>query len=392
MISLQKNNIEKIWYFVQPHAQFPSTYANNFQTMKMCSAFGSIGIETVMVAPKYISTKKKLSKLGCDPWTFYSVPQNFDIDWMPFYYPFPRLRRIVHSLVAKLYVHLKGINFVYTRSEWLASFLANQGIPTILELHQHYQNRNFLFTAKVAKNNPNLKAVVCISEALRNFVIDLGFPAEKILVASDGVDLERFSEQTNTEEAKLALGISGDKKVIGYVGHLYQGRGIDIIIEIAKKRPKYDFLIVGGNEKDVIFWKEYIKEENVDNMNLVGFKPNEKLPSYLYASDVLIMPYTEQSPTFEYMSPMKMFEYMAAKRPIVASDFSVIKEVLIDRKNALLIDPSDIGGYVKAIDLLLNDPQMSSSLAGNAYEDVQSHSWQNRALKIVSFVADTINE
>jgi len=358
----------------------------------MCSAFGSIGLETVMIVPKYLSTKKKLSKLNCDPWEFYSVPHNFDIDWMPFYYPFSRFRKIAHSLVSKLYAHLKEVKFVYTRSEWLASFLANQGIPTILELHQHSQSRNFSFTAKVAKNNPNFLAIVCISEALKNFVVDLGFPGEKILVASDGVDLKRFSPHKNIEEAKQSLGMSGDKKVIGYIGHLYKGRGIELIIEIAKERPAYEFLIVGGNEKDVIFWKEYIKVENVDNMNFIGFKPNESLPSYLYASDVLIMPYTDQTPTYEYMSPMKMFEYMAARRPIVSSDFPVIREVLRDGQNALLIEPTDTLGYVNAIDSLLNDSKMAISLAENAYKDVQSYSWQKRASKITSFATEKLNE
>lgn len=360
--------------------------------MKMCSAFVEAGIDTVMVAPKYFSTYKNLKKVGSNLWEFYSVPNNFNIEWMPFYYPFPRLRKIAHSLVTKIYANLNNIDFVYTRSEWVAALLAKQGIPTILELHQHIKSLGISLAAKVAKENSNLLAVVCISKALAEAVVDWGFPEDKVFVASDGVDLERFTPNIDIIEAKKLLGISPDTQVLGYVGHLYKGRGIDTIIEVAKLRPETYFLIVGGREKEITYWKNLLISNELNNVNIVGNKPNQELPNYLYASDILLMPYTKKTPTYETMSPMKMFEYMAARRPIIASDFPVIREVLSDRENAILVRPANVEDIINAIDLLSDDKKLRERIASNAYNDVLNYTWHERVKKIFSFLDERNNK
>jgi glycosyltransferase involved in cell wall biosynthesis len=107
--------------------------------------------------------------------------------------------------------------------------------------------------------------------------------------------------------------------------------------------------------------------------------------------DLLVMPYTTQTPTSADMSPMKMFEYLASGVPFVATDFSVLREVLIDGRNAVLVAPDSAEALVEGIWRLINDPELAASIAENAKQDVYQYTWENRARKIKALV-EKVNE
>ncbi|MCX6026213.1 MAG: glycosyltransferase, partial [Chloroflexi bacterium] len=117
-----------------------------------------------------------------------------------------------------------------------------------------------------------------------------------------------------------------------------------------------------------------------------GQVSNSAVPAYLWAADVLVMPYTSQTPTVRYMSPLKMFEYMAAGRPIVATDFPVVREVLRDGETAVLVEPDSAQALREGILELLRDTTRSKSLALRCLEQVREYSWARRARRILSAV------
>lgn len=126
-----------------------------------------------------------------------------------------------------------------------------------------------------------------------------------------------------------------------YCGHFYVGRGIDELLSCAARMRTVLFLLVGGNEGDVKRVRAQTAGLGLNNVHLTGFLPNADLPPYLFAADVLAMPYNAQTGSALFMSPMKMFEYMAAGRPIVASNFQSVREVLREGENAILVEPGN---------------------------------------------------
>jgi glycosyltransferase involved in cell wall biosynthesis len=169
-------------------------------------------------------------------------------------------------------------------------------------------------------------------------------------------------------------------------GHLYAGRGADLFLALAKEIPEAHFVWVGGKPDDVEVWT---RRTSSDNVTFTGFIPNQDLPLYQSAADVLLMPYSRSimgssgtADSASVASPMKMFEYMAAGRAIVTADLPVIREVL-NEKSAVFCEPDDVGTWKVEIEKLLADEPRKYELGSQALQDVQGYTWLVRAEKIV---------
>lgn len=186
---------------------------------------------------------------------------------------------------------------------------------------------------------------------------------------------------------------SGDwRAVAGYVGHLYAGRGIDVIAAMAEQRPTVLFLIVGGNEREIA---ERRRANRRGNIVFLGHVPHQNAQRIMASVDVLLLPYQEhvsigvsRHDTAPWMSPMKMFEYMASGVPIVSSDLPALREVLRDGINALLVNPDDAGQWVAALDRLLENDVLARSLGEAAHEESQrEYTWDVRARRLLALAA-----
>src|SRR3989338_4727355 len=231
--------------------------------------------------------------------------------------------------------------------------------------------------------------VVTITRALRDDIIKTGFRG-KIQVAPDGADPAQFNISISKEEARKRLGWPPDKKIVMYVGHLYDWKGAPLLLEVARKfqvssfKFQVLFVFVGGTEYDLEKFRK--KAEGSNNVLILGQKPHKDIPVYLKSADILILPNSaEEEISKSYTSPLKMFEYMASKRPIVATNLPSIREVLNDA-NAVLMEANSTDKLVLGTLKLLNDPAICDRLAAKAFEDVQQYTWQNRAKKIIDFV------
>lgn len=180
-------------------------------------------------------------------------------------------------------------------------------------------------------------------------------------------------------------GIEGHwESICGYFGHLYPGRGVEVIEEMAKARPHVLFLLFGGNEDDVLIKK---KSNRLTNLIYIGHVPHQVAQQAMRSVDVLLMPYQENvsigvagHDTARWMSPMKMFEYMASGVPIISSNLPVLREILIDGVNALLVSPNNVTAWNKALDRLLTDKDFANSLSACAHHDYSTqHTWSHRA-------------
>ena len=137
--------------------------------------------------------------------------------------------------------------------------------------------------------------------------------------------------------------------------------------------PGVLFLIFGGNDQDIQRLSSQIKDRNI---KLMGHVDNFIARKIMLSVDCLLMPYQKQvsigqkgHDTGRWMSPMKMFEYMASSNPIISSDLPALREILEDNVNALLVECDNYEQWISAINKLINNKDLSSRLATNAYNE-----------------------
>ena len=182
--------------------------------------------------------------------------------------------------------------------------------------------------------------------------------------------------------------------VLGYFGSLHSGRGIDIIEEMAKKLHNSLFVVFGPPGQNPDFEKRVIDIH--PNIRFYGFISHKDIHINMMQCDILLMPYQYEvsigksgSDTSKWMSPMKMFEYMAANKPIISSKLDVLQEVLINEHNSILVEPDDVSQWVKAVNLLHRDIKLSNNLAANARYDYENeYNWMSRAKKLKAIIND----
>jgi hypothetical protein len=176
--------------------------------------------------------------------------------------------------------------------------------------------------------------------------------------------------------------------VCGYFGHLYPGRGIDVIQAVAAARPAFLFVVFGGTDADVA---RHRAANARANLVFAGYVPHTVARKAMAAVDALLMPYQASvsigvagHDTAGWMSPMKMFEYLGSGVPIVSSDLPALREVLSDGRNALLVPPDDPAAWAAAIDRLATDAELGARLGQQGHEDYRAHyTWDARGRRLL---------
>jgi len=254
-------------------------------------------------------------------------------------------------------------------------------MPVIFEAHAPIKKDEPLFGKLISSQSFNY--LVVISDALQK-IFEKMYPqlAGKILVAHDAADLEDVSSE---EE-----GNSTDRLQVGYIGHLYQGRGIDLIIELAQLCPWADFEIVGGMKSDLKYWKS--RSEEVKNIHFHGHLPYNRAGRIRQSCQILLAPFARKlevydggSDTSSWMSPMKIFEYMAAGKAIVCSDLPVLREVLENEETALLCEAENVDQWRQALERLKQDPALMKRIGKQARDKLEKqYTWSSRAKNVLS--------
>ncbi|MCU4742814.1 glycosyltransferase family 4 protein [Natronoglomus mannanivorans] len=367
----------------------PSKAANSIQVMKMCHAFANHGHEVDLIIP---SRPEKETEVD-DIFSFYDINPNFEITKIP-YFELTSVGTFISSyLMARKAAQFEP-DLVYGRNVIACSFASSRGFPTVFETHAPITQGRFGKVKQYFFNrllgHEQTTHLVTISDALKDhYETEYSHFDGDIVVARDGADAVDESTQP------IDLDVSGDRFQIGYIGHLYQGRGMNLIAALASRCPHVDFHIIGGDDEAVKYWRGEI--DHSENVTFYGFLSPSELDQYRLAFDVLLAPYQRDLETrsgyntLKWMSPLKIFEYMAAGRPIVASELSAIEEILIDGETALLCDPDDTSEWVNSIRRLQNDPQLQYELGNQAKSEFLSeYTWEVRTRKILDFISDQI--
>lgn len=364
-----------------------SRMAHAMQVMKNAQAWAKASDDFEFLTSLSLKNYRKLDWAQVKE--LYGLSRDFPVKAWPLQdrwrrFRLPGLERIYHRLAAARCAQ-RQVELVFTRTYLTPRYTLAQGLPTVVETHSPPDDNPQRQALYQVLDHPLLLAVVTISQDLARRYQEYGLPAEKILVAPDGVDLDAYSDPLDKEQARRQLGLDPVQPVAAYVGHLYDGRGVEHILSAAQALPGVRFLMVGGHLQDISRWQGVAQEMGLANLTFTGFVANRKVPLHLWAADVLLMPYGNACPTVEWMSPLKMFEYMAAGRAIVASDLPAIKEVLTHGSNAWLCAPDSGEALAQAVKTLMDDPNLASDLGVKARDRVERYSWDSRVRSIMEF-------
>lgn len=175
---------------------------------------------------------------------------------------------------------------------------------------------------------------------------------------------------------------------LGYVGHLYPGKGAELVAALAPLLPDHDLHLVGGTAADLAAWRA---REGVPNLHLHGHVPHARVPAYLARFDALLAPPLARTASTagrdiaRWMSPLKLFEYMAAGKPILASRLPVLEEVLTHGDTALLLPPGDAPAWADAARALRADPDLARALGQRARARLLAeYTWDARAARVLA--------
>jgi glycosyltransferase involved in cell wall biosynthesis len=216
----------------------------------------------------------------------------------------------------------------------------------------------------------------------KKLILEFRVREEKIMLERNAVDTSAFGS-VEKSDARKVLGIPQDAKLAVYTGHLYEWKGAGTLAEAAIHLPDVTFAFVGGTEADVAnFKKEW---GNTPNIQIVGYVPHDQIPLWQAAADVLVLPNSaKEDISVHYTSPMKLFEYMASNRAIVASDLPSIREI-VPPDAAYFAGPDNPESFAEMITKALNDDR-SAARSDRAREIVADFTWQRRASRILQRV------
>lgn len=366
------------------HGRFPSEKAASVFAAKSCEAFAEEGLEVTLLVPK------RIGRFSENAYNFYGIKNNFKIVFLPTIDLFPlkkfeslafRLNLISFSLSCLFYLFFKAKkdDIVYS-NETLPLFLSSYFFKnTFYEIHD-FPEKKFYFYKKLFKR---LKYILATNNWKKKKLEDLfSIDSNKIIYEPNAVDIDYFNN-ISKEESRNKFNLSLDKKIVVYGGHLYGWKGVDVLAESINYLPE-DILVVfaGGTDIDTENFKK--KYSHFKNIFITGYITRSDMFYWQKLADVLVLPNTAKEDISKYYtSPMKLFDYMASKNPIVASNIPSITEIL-NKKNSILVEPDNPKVLAEKIIWFFDNRKKTRILSEQAFKDVQKHTWQERAKRIIS--------
>jgi glycosyltransferase involved in cell wall biosynthesis len=358
------------------HSRVPSRTANSLAVMKMCEAFAQNGHDVTLFVPRHSRAEPGVK----DSFSFYGVARCFDLK------RFPRKKRalglIRPTTVVSWWIRRQRPDLLFGRDHSLRYDLDDFGVPVAIEFHRLVSDPTNLRRFPKLVRSGLLRRLVTISEVLaEGYAREFGIPRDRIVVAHSAAD-----EPENVEP----LDLPGPTRLrVGYLGHLYPGKGMERIAEMVPRCPWANFHVVGGTESDLDYWKP--KLENYENLFFHGYRPHAETERYRQSMDVLLAPYQSEVTSegggvidVRSMSPIKIFEYMATGKAILASDLPAIREILTDRVNARLCSAGDTESWVEALEELRDQPVLRERLGRAAQAAFRAkHTWRARAKAVL---------
>lgn len=378
--------------------QYPIEKADSEQVMNTVAALGTSGMDITLVIPRNwrsFGTLKLLRQQKLSD--FYGVNNDFKMKEMVSLPPTKlRLEKYSHCFVAPLWAKYSGCNIVYTRNPLPAFLSLSLGLKVIFETYRNYTNRNSALGKLLVKksHHPAFLGIITHSTLSKQSLVKLGIDEQKVAVIHNGFNPNLFSNHLTKQQARKLLHLPDEEKIACYTGRLDKDKGIASIITLAEKTPEITFLFIGKTQKEPADWiSKTAMERGLRNVRCIAWMQSRELTRYLIAADVLLIPPTS-APLTKFgktVLPLKLFQYLAAGRPILTPALPDIMDIL-NEKNAMIIEPDNSEEAAVAIRTLFSNKILADELAHAAKFTSTSFTWQKRAQKIATFIQSRLGK
>jgi glycosyltransferase involved in cell wall biosynthesis len=347
--------------------------------MKACHALAQLDQSVAVWVPGSPGDNLTWEELA----SLYELNRSFEVHWL---ITKPALKRYDFTWKSLRAARHWKADLIYTWMSQVALLALWQGLPVIYEMHDRPTGNIGPWLFRQFARSSGKRRLMLITDALRHVLEReqrVKLTPDWVQVAPNGVDLNAYLALPDPEGARRQLGLK-EAFTVGYTGHFYAGRGLDLLLGLAQALPDIQFLWVGGTPEDVHRWQARLQMMDIHNVTLTGFIKKTQLPLYQAAAEVLLMPYetaiagSSGGNSVEICSPMKMFDYLATGRVIITSDLPVLHEVL-DETKAVFCPPQDVPAWTAALLALAQNPQRCQQLSQAARQAASRYTWTNRA-------------
>jgi glycosyltransferase involved in cell wall biosynthesis len=375
--------MSKRFHYISP-SLLPSRTANSIHVINQCYALSNKGFEVFLYAKRSViginELKKNITKI-------YGISSP-KLKYITYFSKLNFFDNLCIAIMAVRHCFFSSQDYLLSRNLYAAFIFAVIFRRSILyETHQlEFGVRKFI--QRFIIMSPQVKTIF-ISKILVKVLSehhDLKIKNPLVLhdAAISGIMPVPYTMKRNLLSRDLNEDISSWKQVIGYFGHLFAGRGIEIIEKVANAMPDCLFLVYGGNDEHILFHRDKVR---LKNLRFMGYITHRQSQHTMKLVDILLMPYqykvsigVDLHDTARWMSPMKMFEYMASGVPFISSNLPVLREVLTNEVNCLLVEPDNKDAWINGILRLMNEPKFAKKIAFQAHVDYQKYyTWSHRA-------------
>ncbi|HCU79875.1 MAG: hypothetical protein CL789_04415 [Chloroflexi bacterium] len=385
------------------NSRLPGEKAHAIQIMKTCAALAADvtirlvharrvnrpWLQSIVDLQKYYKLPRDVERRLVYSLDLFSIVPNLPFGKFVAYKVVFAIQTITYHIALLPLLLTSTADVYYTRDSLTAALLIilrkENASTVIYEAHKYPSSRLGLALSRWLSKK--LDGIVVLTNILATRYLELGVSEKRISVVPDAVDLQDFGVFSKSA-ARHHLSIDENMFVVMYVGHMYHWKGVDTLVEAASKLSDNEQIwLVGGTPEELPRIEQLAKQLELTNIHLAGYVPYEDISTYMAAADVLVIPNSGDSDISRfYTSPIKLFEYMAAKRPIIASNLPSLREIIEHDETALLVQPDSPSSLAIAIQRLRSDLHLSSRLVDNATILVSKHTWSVRAKRILRFI------
>lgn len=378
------------------NARLPTEKAHGHAIVKLCEAFAHLGLEVELWHPRRHQFEQALR--GRSVFEYYGVPPifavrttaNLDVvrldEWLPdrFFRPWLVLHEAVWGAYVARRAARRAADLYVTRDLLVAWWLTRNALPTVLDVHVVPAGPRRRILCSLA-GSPHLRAAVALTKGNRERLVALGMPVDRIVVAGSAVDLRQYENLPPRDECRATLGLPLDRAIVGCVGRfetLGREKGIAELVQavgLLKQRlkPSPLLLCVGGPMALVPSYLAAARAAGLgtEDVRFVDHVPAPEVPIWIRSLDVAVAPLPDTDHMATHASPLKVYEYMAAGVPIVASDLPAMREAARGRTDVRFVPAGKVAALAGGIEQSL---RCAARGARNPLAS-QTFSWDERA-------------
>jgi len=368
--------------------RFPTEKAHGYQIARVCTELRAQGVDVTLYVPRRRNTVEQ-------PWhAFYGLPQGLPVVYVPCAdlmmgnAVVDRIAFVIQLVTFAIALCLYGLDKkvpIMTRDKGLVWFFGILGFRVVFNAHRATE------TPATARMLARVAGVVANSPGTADTLAPI--VAAPIVAIPNGSD-ENPYRTTTKNELRAELSLPNNVTIVLYSGHLYSWKGAETLFAAAaleKENPAVLFVCVGGLPQDVTKYRAKALEQGLANIRYLGHQEKSIVPKYLAAADILLLPNTdEHEESRTQTSPLKLFEYLAAGKPIIASDLPSLRAVVSDDE-VVFVPSGDVEGLVSALTALIADPARQAALSAKSLSASERFTWKIHGASLKAFLETNVH-